>query len=669
MSIFSYIKHSDNLIEQATLVPSSENSSYPVENVKIIPVSKPFRSAQGGIGSFTLNISFPYAITIDTIGIIGHNLSSTATISIESGTSYNPSGNSESVTWRRKSIYHSYTSASRKYWRISIDDESNLDGFIRIGYIVLGERTVLPVNYDFNAITNRRTKNRMLSTAKSVPIVGSRLSKVDTFSINFTNKENADVSTIDTFLDGLDKEQEPVFIIPDPAKSDAYFGRLNTDYSIEDITNDVRTISNVVFQEDGVGESVVDALPIIEWDDSDLDDIVTFSRGSVAYYKDRDLLLNQAASGTLRQEHWFDFDKVGILLEPAVTPEAGIANPEDFSTGWSASELTVSTNQTDEPLASPTTIADKLVESSATSSHTIDESITIAADAWVSWSCFFKPDERSWVRLLFYESGGAANKVEAWFNLSTGATGTIQNGGTGSDEAAYIEPYGNGWYRCVVRGKVNNSATTIVCAIALATADAESSYNGDGSSGLFAWGAQAEEFSVSTSYMRGSARSIDQAQFSFNFVPQAMTAYFKVTDLGSGIFVGDNIRIFQIAGSTTSTPQFLLFWINSTQIWRLLHHNGSGPVTSSAAQLGNIVGSSIEFRCLLYPDGSVQLGYSADGAAEVLASQSSANELSSAWASTNLRPNQVNDTLAGIMLYDKVKFHYGIQSLDFMRQL
>ena len=92
------------------------------------------------------------------------------------------------------------------------------------------------------------------------------------------------------------------------------------------------------------------------------------------------------------------------------------------------------------------------------------------------------------------KSGGA---VAAWFNLSTGAVGTIVAGYTSS-----IESVGDGWYRCVLRA---NTGNFVYAQIGLSDADNSLTSTTNGTSGIYIWGAQLVYGSSAGTYQRIAA--------------------------------------------------------------------------------------------------------------------------------------------------------------------
>ena len=84
--------------------------------------------------------------------------------------------------------------------------------------------------------------------------------------------------------------------------------------------------------------------------------------------------------------------------------------------------------------------------------------------------------ERSWIAL----QEGQGVTATAYFNLATGAIGTIS--GTGSPSAA-IADLGGGWYRCTLNWTALGTAGRI--RVFVATGDGTASYTGDGTSGVY----------------------------------------------------------------------------------------------------------------------------------------------------------------------------------------
>jgi hypothetical protein len=127
--------------------------------------------------------------------------------------------------------------------------------------------------------------------------------------------------------------------------------------------------------------------------------------------------------------------------------------------------------------------ADKLVENTATAQHRIYRSISGTSN---TFSIFAKADNRNYIGIL------ANTGTRTYFNLSNGTIGAVSSGST-----ANIQYYGNGWYRCTLY----NCHPTFGAMIQLSDNGTNDSYLGDGTSGVYIWGAQLEAGTYSTSYI------------------------------------------------------------------------------------------------------------------------------------------------------------------------
>ena len=125
--------------------------------------------------------------------------------------------------------------------------------------------------------------------------------------------------------------------------------------------------------------------------------------------------------------------------------------------------------------------ADKLVENTAAStSHRTWQAPTTAAAAH-TFSVYLKAAERSFA--LIY--AGVTN-VGVMVNLSTGTTNAVA--GITAPTFSSVTDVGNGWYRCAMTFTTTAAANSVF--VYLANNSTSFSYTGDGTSGVFIWGAQ-----------------------------------------------------------------------------------------------------------------------------------------------------------------------------------
>ena len=170
---------------------------------------------------------------------------------------------------------------------------------------------------------------------------------------------------------------------------------------------------------------------------------------------------------------------------------------EDFSTTWSTTRSSVGTNATTAP--DGTLTADKLVEDgTAGNNHNIYQTIG-AANFTDSTDCtcsvYAKQGERTWLCLsLRLKDNSWAN---GYFDLGNGVVGSK------TATSSSIESAPNGFYRCSITHNIASGATDPLFFVALAEADNDQTYDGDGTSGAYLWGAQVEDNAASAgNYVR-----------------------------------------------------------------------------------------------------------------------------------------------------------------------
>jgi hypothetical protein len=129
-----------------------------------------------------------------------------------------------------------------------------------------------------------------------------------------------------------------------------------------------------------------------------------------------------------------------------------------------------------------------------------------------SFSIIAKAGERNWLYLRFIDA--SATIKQGWFNLTTGALGTIESGMTGTIQSA-----GNGYYRCTFTGPAFAGVNTTL--IGISNADAVTTYTGDGSSGIYIADAQLNDGSSATAYYDTTASAYNAPRFDYDPVTLA----------------------------------------------------------------------------------------------------------------------------------------------------
>jgi hypothetical protein len=168
---------------------------------------------------------------------------------------------------------------------------------------------------------------------------------------------------------------------------------------------------------------------------------------------------------------------------------------EDFSNAyWTKTNSSITSNIAISPDGSLN--ADKLVEGTNNGSHNIQRVENVSNATIYTSSVFVKYGGREWIRFTDAQS---SNRIH--FNTLTGAFGAIT--GTVIDYNSIA--FSNGWYKLSIT--TTSVATAYALRVSLAEADNDVSYTGDGTSGVYIWGAQLEQGSYATSYIKSNSGS------------------------------------------------------------------------------------------------------------------------------------------------------------------
>jgi hypothetical protein len=218
-----------------------------------------------------------------------------------------------------------------------------------------------------------------------------------------------------------------------------------------------------------------------------------FARTSTATRINSSGLVSNVATGVPRISYDSNGDNGHILLEPTSTNL--ITYSEDFTEWTSKTNIEVNLNNTTSPQG--VINAAFINEDNDNAQHFVGQSISITSGQDICISVYAKKNQRDVLQISpsanYLTTSGYAN-----YDLTNGLV-TASGGGV----TAEIEVVSNNWYRCIAKFTANNTAsgTTAFFLQNSTTASRGDSYDGDGSSGLYLWGAQVEALSYATSYI------------------------------------------------------------------------------------------------------------------------------------------------------------------------
>ena len=223
-------------------------------------------------------------------------------------------------------------------------------------------------------------------------------------------------------------------------------------------------------------------------------------RATTATYVDADGVIKTALANEVR----FDYTNgscPSILVEPQRTNLA-LRSDEFQDSYWTKGNLsTISANVINS--LDGTQNADKHVSANSTSAFAVlklNQSVIINNS--YTFSVFLKKSEVRFVQLRNNINGN----LFCNFDLELGTYGIPSIGLTPN-----IENYGDGWYRCSITATSISTNSTSVFGINMVnsiTATLAQSYPGNGIDGCFIWGAQLEQGSNATSYIKTTTTSV-----------------------------------------------------------------------------------------------------------------------------------------------------------------
>jgi hypothetical protein len=289
--------------------------------------------------------------------------------------------------------------------------------------------------------------------------------------------------------------------------------------------------------------------------------LVTFTRSSIGTYTDSAGVLQTAATNVPRFDHNpTTGESLGLLVEEERTNL--LVRSEEFDdASWSKAQATLAANDVAAP--DGTIAADKLIENSASGIHRAIQAYTgFTSGTAYTWSIYAKAAERS--RIAVWGSNTITFPARTVFDL---ANGTIVSTTFGT---ASIQSLANGWYRCVVTGTAGATAPSSVEAV-IVESGTTTNYTGDGTSGIYLWGAQLEAGAFPTTYIPTTTAAVTRTADVASITGSAFSSWYRqdegtvfadckvIGDKGSSQFIysisdgalGDEIRLFKTSGNSS----------------------------------------------------------------------------------------------------------------------
>jgi hypothetical protein len=290
--------------------------------------------------------------------------------------------------------------------------------------------------------------------------------------------------------------------------------------------------------------------------------------------------LQTAASGVARFEH-NPVTRESLGLEIEEQRANLLLQSEDLDTTWSETRATLSLNSRVSPAGTLT--ADRLIASTDNDTHFTTQTFTGTAVAH-TFTVYAKAAGLNHVALRLFN--GTSQVGLAYYNLSTGATGTVTAG------TASITSVGNGWYRCALTATLAASASC-TADIYLASADNTNSFAGNAFDGVSLWGAQLEAGAFATSYIPTTSATVTRSADAASMTGTNFSSWYRAdagTLYGEGSCPNDSVntdRVIAFINNGTNANGYVIRFAGSTKTSQTYGSNGS------AANQWIIEGSSL----------------------------------------------------------------------------
>ena len=240
--------------------------------------------------------------------------------------------------------------------------------------------------------------------------------------------------------------------------------------------------------------------------------LITFTRASSGTFVDSAGVLQTAATDVPRFDHNpTTGESLGLLGEEQRANL--LLRSEEFEATWTPTALQAfGSGSVANAIAAPngSVTADLITENTATTGHRVSQdtiSGTAALGAYTA-SVYFKSKERT--RCYLNYTDNATGEVTATFNLSNQSS-SITAGGSWTGSLAIIQAVGNNWYRCSLTATKGNSSFALSLRVGIADNSSNISYTGDGTSGLYLWGAQLEAGALPSSYIPTTTAAVTRS--------------------------------------------------------------------------------------------------------------------------------------------------------------
>lgn len=260
-------------------------------------------------------------------------------------------------------------------------------------------------------------------------------------------------------------------------------------------------------------------------------------------------------------------------------PKNLLGYTEEFNvttSGWVKNALDTTTpivvNATIDPNGFLT--ADKIVSNTATAVHSVSQGLAVVTGIILTGSVYVKAAEYNFGAILLLTTFAAPQILIV--NLTTGVITST----SGSPLATSVTNAGNGWWRISIT-QITNATGTASLQVRPSNVGTTTSFAGDGSSGIYIWGAQLTDSASLDPYVYNPGAAIISSAYygpRFDYSPTTLAPL--------GLLV-EEARTNLLLNSATLSTQLVTTTVQSYT----LSFYGTGTVTLTGSATGTLVGT------------------------------------------------------------------------------
>jgi hypothetical protein len=312
-----------------------------------------------------------------------------------------------------------------------------------------------------------------------------------------------------------------------------------------------------------------------------LDPRITFTRSSGGSYVGADGLIKYAGVNEARFDHDPETgESLGLLVEEART-NLFLRSEEFDNSYWTQNAASVVSNIIVAP--DGTLTGDKLVEDTSRTTHGVNRVAWAESEGNHTSSFFVKKGERTFAYIETFST----NVRRTVFDLVSGEVTDQPSEHIG----ASIDPLGNDWFRISIT--INLTANCRWrCGPSSGSTNSSTIYTGDGTSGIYIWGAQLEQGAFPTSYIPTQASTRTRAADNASITGKNFSEWYRQDEGSIALKIkhnsssSSNPELIRIDNSTIPDFYRLLFRYSNNRYWLLQQYLiNFQPIGNSALSL------------------------------------------------------------------------------------